>query len=88
MPTRLAFPARTLHFGSGPYEDENRLSITFSQHCRAQEFTLTDSQVVLLWEQLGERVALLARRPTHACSLDTASQLSDPAPGRRDRSRG
>jgi hypothetical protein len=42
--------------------DENHLSVTFSAHARPAEFRLTDEQVVLLWEQLGVRVAKLARR--------------------------
>ncbi len=44
------------------HDDENRLSVTFSAHARAAEFKLTDEQVVMIWEQLGSRVAKLARQ--------------------------
>lgn len=57
---KFASPVRNLGFAS--VDDENRLSVTFSVHARAAEFTLTDDQVVLLWELLGPRVAKLARR--------------------------
>jgi len=59
-PERFASPVRHLHFTS--VENENRLQITFSQHARAAEFTLTDEQVILLEELLGPRVRELARR--------------------------
>jgi hypothetical protein len=52
------YQVRHLNFTS----HDNDLSITFSVHARAARFQLTDEQVILLWEQLGDRVAKLARK--------------------------
>lgn len=50
--------------------DENHLSVTFSAHARPAEFRLTDEQVVLLWEQLGVRMAKLARKSRRSEAMD------------------
>jgi hypothetical protein len=40
-------------------DETNRMSVTSA--AGTAEFDLTDEQVILLWEQLGDRLAKLAR---------------------------